>query len=319
MSIKSFFGKIFIKHKTRKAKKHAKKNKKKLVSTEQTNAALSEIRIKTETRLFVFGAIVSIVFLCFYVYLIYLNIDNYSLRHIIIYSILSVLLIISLIFNIVLNPLRTIEMSKKEKREFKSLKKKGKIILLSLSIATKIVSVGFMLYEIIAIDSSLKRIIPFGVSTFAITMQLLVIYITHLLYDYYSVLTRAIDNDIEASGLMDYLLKEQIIKNPIKLSDGLDANKINKLNDRLKKRMDSNIVQKNKNHKETLYEIVEICVNNPNSAVDEIRSKFCYSLKNTYEFLDELRELEVITYKKNKPITILINDLNAIKDKIYNS
>ena len=49
---------------------------------------------------------------------------------------------------------------------------------------TKLTSLGFMLYEIITIDSSMKRIIPFASSSVALVIQLLITYVSRLLINY---------------------------------------------------------------------------------------------------------------------------------------
>ncbi len=93
MGIKDIFstiGSVFSE--TKKIKKEGKE----MVSYKNTYAAFNLIVLKTENRIFIFSTIASIIFLVVYGYQIYLNALTSSIRHIVIYSILALLLVSSL-------------------------------------------------------------------------------------------------------------------------------------------------------------------------------------------------------------------------------
>ena len=139
MGIKDIFstiGSVFSE--TKKLKKEGKE----MVSYKNTYAAFNLIVLKTENRIFIFSTIASIIFLVVYGYQIYLNALTSSIRHIVIYSILALLLVSSLIFNIILNPMRKNKMSDKQKNTANKIKNTEKNIELIISTLTKLVSLS---------------------------------------------------------------------------------------------------------------------------------------------------------------------------------
>ena len=287
-----------------------------IISYKNTYAALNDIRQRTEKRIFIFSSLVSLIFLCFYGYLIYLNIDVYSLRHIIIYSILAVLLVVSIFFNFVLNPMRKKRMSTEQKSKHSKRISVEKNIILLLTTITKIVSLGFMLYEIITIDSSIKRLIPFIISTIALIAQILVSYISRLLVDFYKTILVAIDEDIKSSGIVDALTNKNLIKEPISVATGVD----NKSAEKIKEKLDNQIIVDNevraKNDKNQLFKISKYLIDNNPISIKDFNNKFKYSPNKTNEILDELKDLGIIKIK-SKAIEVLISDVNKIKELIY--
>ncbi len=296
--------------------KEMKDNGRELVSYKNTYAAFNDVRQRTEKRIFIFSSLVSIIFLGFYGYLIYLNIDVYSLRHIIVYSVLSVLLITSLFFNIVLNPMRKKMMSTEQKIKRERNISIEKNIILLLTTLTKLVSLGYMLFEIITIDSSIKRLIPFALSTLALTVQILVNYISRLIVNYYKTILVGINEDIKASGIIETLTGKDIIKEQINVASGVDEKSAKQIKERLDNQIKVDNSVKEKNNKDLLFNISRyLVVNNPIS-LEDYKNKYKFSPTKEKDTLHHLTDLGIITIKSKK-IEVQITDLNTIKDLIY--
>ena len=296
--------------------KNAKKAGKEIVSYKHTYAAFNLIKIKTENRIFVFSLLVSLIFLGFYGYLIYLNVDVYSLRHIIIYSILSALLLVSLVFNIFFHPIRKMKMSSKEKKKRKNILEIEKNIVMLIQALTKIASLGFMLFEIITIDSSLKRLLPFGFSTLALILQVLITYISRLFIYYYEILLVGIDKDIKNSGIIDILSDNNVIKDPINVSTEVNDNRVNKISDNISQQIDIDKSVSAKNKKDFLFEITKYCLVSPRKKEDIIfQYKLSPSIANNQ--LDKLINLGIIKINVDTTIEMLITNVDKIKELIY--
>ena len=246
-----------------------------------------------------------------------LNIDYNSMRHVIVYSVLGSLLIVSIIFDMIFNPFKKSKMSILEKTKFKNERVLGKNIILFLTTLTKSVSLCFMLYEIITEDSSLKHLIPFSASLIALIIQLMFTYITRLLVRYYEILLIGIDKDLKNSGLIDILLDKDVIEQRANLSSGIAQKSENKINNEIEKQINVNKDVKNKNKKEQLYNAALYCLKNSISK-DAIRNEFGLSPKRINGVFSELVSLGVFEYNnKTKEYKIVINDDKEIKKKIY--
>ena len=316
MGFGSFIYKVFLKPAVEKELSKVNKSGKEIVSYKHTYAAFNLIKIKTENRIFIFSSIVTLIFLGFYGYLIYLNIDVYSLRHIIVYSVLSVLLIVSLGFNITFHPMKKRKMSNKEKKKRRNIIEFEKNIVMLIQILTKLTSLGFMLHEIITIDSSLKRLLPFGASTLALVIQILVTYISRLFISYYDILLVGIDNDIKNTGIIDILSEKKVIKDPIYISTGVNESKVNKISTDISNQASIDKDVKDKNKKEFLFDIAIYCL------VD-LRTK--EDIMNAYDLqpsivdaqLEKISDKGILRVNEDKTIEMLITDVNQIKELIY--
>ena len=306
-----FLGNAYVKHTANKIKK-----KKEIVSIKNTSTALNNIKYKTEIRLFLFSLVVTTLFLCVYGYLIYSNIIVNSIRHVIIYAILSTLLIISLTFEIIFNPFSRSKKSKSKKRKINDLRAIKKEYILMFSVITKLTSLGFMLCDIITVDSSLKRLLMFGASTLALIVQIIFVYMSKLLVSYYEKMLFAIDRDIQDSGIIDYLNKMKVLEKKISLIENLDEDAIKKINKDLEKQEKIDSESSRKTENEHLKKICTYCINTP-STIDEIKTKFNHNQKEIMQLIDLLSNLNIITIK-GKKIEMLITDIDEISDKIDN-
>ena len=308
--------KFFAKRTIKKESKKIKNSGKEIVSYKHTYAAFNLILVKTENRIFAFSFIVSLIFLGFYGYLIYLNIDVYSLRHIIIYSILSALLLISLVFNIFFHPIKKRKMSIKEKKKRKNILEIEKNVVMLIQTLTKIASLGFMLFEIITIDSSLKRILPFSLSVIALVAQILVTYISRLFVYYYEILLVGIDKDIKNSGIIDILAEKKILKDSIYVSTGVNESRVKRIGNDINSQVDNDNDVKEKNKKDHLYDLSLYCLTETRNKGD-IMNKYDLQPSIVDNQLEKLSELGIITIKEDTTIEMLITDAVKIKKMIY--
>ena len=285
------------------------------LSYENTQAAFNVIKLKTENRILILSSLASIIFLGIYGYLIYLNVNPYSLRHIIIYSILGVILLGTLLINLILNPVRRNKMSSVEKDKAKKIKNTWKNIALIISTLTKLVSLGFMLYEIITIDSSIKRLIPFGASTLALLVQLAISYISRLIVSYYEILLVGIDKDIQSSAITK-AIAEVTESDPIKVAGNIKSSHTAKISEELEEQVNTNKAVKEKDFKDLLYKAASYCRNNP-ITVDGIMSRFDIGIMKATKVLVKLEKLGIISKGPLKAGRILITDTDTIKHLIY--
>lgn len=313
MGVKGFFARIignsYAKHTVKNIKK-----KKEIVSIKKTSTALNNIKLKTEIRIFLFGIVVTILFLIVYGYLIYLNININSIRHVIIYSILSALLIVSVVIDIVLNPFRRSKMGKKKKKKINYLRGVKKEYILMFQILTKLTSLGFMLYDIFTVDSSLKRLLMFGASTLALVVQLIFIYMSKLLVSYYEKMLVAIDSDIQDSGIIDYLNKMKVLEKKISLIENLDKDSIKRINKDFEKQEKIDKVSSRNTENEHLKDICSYCITN-NSTIDDVKTKFNHNQKENQNLLGELVKLKILNIK-GKKIEMLVVDMDEISNMI---
>jgi hypothetical protein len=180
--------------------------------------------------------------------------------------------------------MRKNKMSDKQKNTANKIKNTEKNIELIISTLTKLVSLGYMLFEIITIEASMKRIIPFASSAIALIIQLLVTYISKLLINYYDILLIGIDKDIKDSGLVDILSGANIIDGPIKVAENVKKGAGERIFGRIQNQIENNELIKEKNEKDLLYKIA-LFVSNNNKTVEDVKSEFGYNIKKTLELL----------------------------------
>lgn len=318
MGIKEKFSKTqsFVKQAVGAAKQTSKVLKNgELLSYKHTYAAINLIKLKTENRIFAVSTFVSLIFLGFYGYLIYLNVADYSLRHIIIYSVLGVLLLVSLGFNIALNPMRKRKKTAKDKKKDKKIKDVEKNVVLVISTLTKLASLGFMLYDIITVDSSLKHLVPFGCSTLALIFQLLFAYITRLFTSYYDILLVGIESDIKDSGIIDIISETHFLNDPLNPAN-MDKNKKEKIKENLKVQVDINNDIKIRNKKSVLFDLAKYCFDNQRT-IDDVINEFEMLPSIALGKLNELKKMGIIDNATDNPIKVIIDDINEIKKIIY--
>ncbi len=312
MGLRDMISKVkgFVKE-TNKVKKEGKE----IVSYKNTYAAFNLIKLKTENRIFIFSTAASLIFLGVYAYQIYLNVVTNSITHIVVYSILALVLISSLVFNISLNPMIKNKMSSRQKNRANRIRNTEKNIELVISTAAKLFSLGYMVFEIITIEASRQRIIPFVSSGIALFIQLLITYISKLIISYYNILLVGIDKDISSSGIIDVLSGTSIIDGPFRVAENVKKESAEKIFGKIQTQIDNDELVKEKNEKDLLYK-VSICLLK-NMSIEEIKYECKLGPKKINEILKTLEDLEIIRIDKAKKIELLTNSDYEIKTRIY--
>ena len=191
------------------------------VIIDNTLASVNLIKSKIEKNLFFMNLATSIIFLAFYGYMIYSNIVSNGIARIIVYISLTVILIISMIFDIMFYPGKARDLSFIAKKKMKQNKKLKRNIVLSIKVIIKAFSLGYALYEIVSIDSSTSKVILLALSAFAFVFQIIFYFISDLVVKYADYLILGIHLDIENSGAYVLINKDgrDIIKANQQLRD----------------------------------------------------------------------------------------------------
>jgi len=170
------------------------------VVIDNTIASINIIRQKLEKTLFVISLITTGIFLGFYGYMIYSNIVSGGIVRIIVYAVLMAILIASTIFDIILYPGKKQKMNFLDKKKFNYVKKHKRNVLLITKTAVKAISIGYALYEILAIDSSPTKVVILALSAAAFLMQIVIYFVSDLIILYGNYLMMGLNLDLEESG-----------------------------------------------------------------------------------------------------------------------
>ena len=229
------------------------------VIIDNTLASVNLIKNKIEKNLFFMNLATSIIFLAFYGFIIYSNIISAGVARIIVYICLTIILIISMIFDIMFYPGKNKDLNFIQRKQRKAKKKLKRNITVSIKTIIKVFSLGYALYEIVAIDSSISKIILLTLSTVAFVLQFIFYFISDLIVRYTNYLTLGFKLDMESSGAYVLINKDgrDIIKAEQQLRDKEDnamieeikaqaeIDKRNRINDvALKKQMVNNEEEK---------------------------------------------------------------------------
>ena len=179
------------------------------VSTKNTYAALNIVRRKLENNIFIVGILSSAFFLGFYIYMIISKWD--ILVNVIVYFALSILLIISTFFDIVLNPNSQKKMNFLEKKHFQFLKRVKKNIVAITKMSIKTFSLIYALIELINYGATKQAIISLSISFGLFIIQLLIYLITYVALKYLNYMLIGFEEDMNSSGAY-LLLKNNRIK-----------------------------------------------------------------------------------------------------------
>ena len=184
------------------------------VVIDNTFASINIIRQKIEKTLFVISLITTAIFLGFYGFMIYSNIINNGIVRMIVYIVLTSVLIVSSIFDIILYPGKKNKMNFLDKKKFSEAKKVKRNTILIIKTSVKAISIGYALYEILAIDSSPSKVVILAFSAAAFLIQIIIYFISDLIILYANYLMIGLNLDLEESGA--YLLINKDAKDIIK-------------------------------------------------------------------------------------------------------
>lgn len=203
------------------------------VVIDNTFASINIIRQKIEKTLFVISLLTTIIFLGFYGYMIYSNIINDGIVRMIVYIVLTIVLIISTVFDIILYPGKKNKMNFLDKKKFNGAKKVKRNTVLIVKTSVKAISLGYALYEILAIDSSPSKVVILAFSASAFLIQIIIYFISDLIILYANYLMIGLNLDLEESGA--YLLINKDAKDIIKANQMVRTKDEKQIIDEIKK------------------------------------------------------------------------------------
>lgn len=184
---------------------------KKMVSTDYSKAAINIIKHKIENITLFVSLFTTIVFLGFYAFMIYTK--NDSIVNIIIYSVLTLLLILSTIFDIIIFNMGRKEMNFLKKRSFNVLKKIKRNSLLWFRLVIKLFSIGYAVFIVIKYGSTTGRVISIASGILALIVQLAVHFLAGFITDCINYMVIGVTQDIDNSGILFLVDKNKHEKN----------------------------------------------------------------------------------------------------------
>ena len=203
------------------------------VVIDNTIASINLIRNKIEKTLFIISLITTIVFFGFYGYMIYSNVVNSGLVRMIVYIVLMAVLIVSTIFDIILYPGKKQKMNFLDKKKFSEARRLKRNTISIIKTIVKAISIGYALYEILAIDSSPSKVAIITLSTAAFLIQIIIYFISDLIILYANYLMTGINLDLEESGA--YVLINKDAKDIIKANQMIRTKNDEQLIEEIKK------------------------------------------------------------------------------------
>ena len=190
------------------------------ISKDNTIAAINLVKFKIERVIFYINLITTFLFLLFYAYMIG---SRYTIiANVVIYSVMSVILIVSSIFDIMLYPGNERMMDFLEKRHFKWLKNLKRNVISIIKIVVKMASIGYATYELIAIDSSTTKQMTLIASYSVLLFQILIYFIADLVGKYAKYIFVGVNKDLDDSGILyvlDKTQRDRVIANDILRTD----------------------------------------------------------------------------------------------------
>ena len=184
---------------------------KKMVSTDYSKAAINIIKHKIENIIFITSIITTVVFLGFYAYMIYTKYD--SVVNVIIYSVLTLLLLVSSALDIIIFEASRKEMNFLKKRNFNFYKKVKRNSLLIFKTFIKVVSIGYAVFIVIKYGQTTGRIIGIAASLLALVFQFVVYFIGCFITDCINYMVVGLTQDIDNSGILFLVDKDKREKN----------------------------------------------------------------------------------------------------------
>ena len=173
---------------------------KKMVSTDYSKAAINIIKRKIENITFGVSIISTIIFLIFYGFMIYSK--NDSIVNIVIYSVLTLLLIVSTILDIIIFRVSRKEMNFIERKTFSLYKKVKRDSLLIFRLVIKVFSIGYAIFIIAKYGQTTGRIITVVMSIVALAIQLIIHFIACFVTDCINYMVIGITTDVDNSGIL---------------------------------------------------------------------------------------------------------------------
>lgn len=173
---------------------------KKMVSTDYSKAAINIIKHKIENITLFVSIFTTIVFLGFYAFMIYTKHD--SVVNIIIYATLTLLLILSTIFDVIIFNMGRKEMNFLKKRSFAVFKKLKRNSLMIFKLVIKLFSIGYAIFVILHYGETTGRVISVAAGILALIVQLSVHFIAGFITDCINYMVIGVTYDVDNSGIL---------------------------------------------------------------------------------------------------------------------
>lgn len=157
-------------------------------------AAVHIIQKRIARVVLVISLISTFVFISFYSYMIYTRVNNSS-PHIIIYSTMILILVISTIFDIIFYPGNNKIMDLIEKRRLIKHKTLKRHIINTVKVIVKAFSLAYATYELVNVDNTTGKLLSLIVSYSTFVVQILSYFIADFFYKYSEYLILAIKED----------------------------------------------------------------------------------------------------------------------------
>lgn len=179
------------------------------VSTDYSKAAINIIKHKIENITLAVSMITTLIFLCFYGFMMASKRD---VVNIIIYAVLAVLLLASSVLDFILFSASRKEMNFLEKRSFNWYKKLKRNSILIFKLVIKLFSIGYAIYIIIRFGSNTSNMIGITMSIVALVIQLAVHYLGCFITDCINYIVIGLTMDVDSSGILFLVDKNQRAK-----------------------------------------------------------------------------------------------------------
>ena len=267
------------------------------VVIDNTIASINLIRNKIEKTLFIISLITTAIFFGFYGYMIYANVVSGGLVRMIVYIVLMAVLIVSTVFDIILYPGKRQKMNFLDKKKFSEARRLKRKTILIIKTIVKAISIGYALYEILAIDSSPSKVAIITLSAAAFLIQIIIYFISDLIILYANYLMTGINLDLEESGA--YVLINK------------DAKDIIKANQMIRTKSDEQLIEEIK--KQVFGYLEEILMSNDTFVV-ELQQNANISLEEVEKWLKSLDDnIEVYKWR---PYISLADLFSSFGDKV---
>ena len=167
-----------------------------MLKPDNTLASVHIIQKRIERVVFVVSIISTVLFLSFYAYMIYSRIND-SIANTIIYSIMSVILVVSLVFDTIFYIKSIKPLDYKEEKEAKQQKILKRRIVNSIKVIVKLSSLGYATYELIAIDNSSMKLFTLIFSYGIFAIQIISYFVADFTSKYFNYLYLGVTKDLE--------------------------------------------------------------------------------------------------------------------------
>lgn len=188
-------------------------------TTKHTMASIDIIKSQLSKILKWLSIIVSIIFVAYYAYLIYINLD--SVFYIVAYSVLLAASVSAFICEIALSRPNKYD-SKLVKKIKTKHKKTASLVINIVKYCAKLFTIGLALYEVIRYDHSRMEIISLIGSTLFLGIQIIFEFVIHLVNKYIDYIRLGVELDMSDSGIVQALNYKKTLSKTADRLEGIE-------------------------------------------------------------------------------------------------